>query len=162
MNLFTDNVPTLAVQAPIIREVPKTFCPTTVYSMDTGIVNRIAGETEEKIMERDSILRRLATLEKGALICKQYAKRPQQGKHHQIPSRRIQANGSSSQPLIRWDWPFRAIRSRPQNARERGQEYPRKTILYSQTFSRVSSQGWKHSQSLQSSIGPLSNREWKP
>jgi len=82
MNLFTDNVPTLAVQAPIIREVPNIFCPTTVYSMDIEVVNRIAGETEEKIMERDSLLRRLATLEKGALICKQYAKRPQQSKHH--------------------------------------------------------------------------------
>lgn len=103
MNLFTDNVPTLAIQAPIIREAPKTFCPTVVYSMNTGVVNRIAGETEEKIMERDAILRRLATLEKGALICKQYAKRPQQGKHHQIPPRWIKANGSSSQPLIRWD-----------------------------------------------------------
>ena len=69
--------------------------------MDTGVVNRIARETEEKIMERDALLRRLETLEKGALICKQYAKRPQQGKHHQIPFRRIQANGSSSQPLIK-------------------------------------------------------------
>lgn len=101
MNLFTDNVPTLVIQAPIIREVPKTFCPTAVYSMEGRIVNCIAGESEEKIVERDSILHRLATLEKGALICKKYAKRPQQGKHHQIPSRRIQANGSSSQPLIR-------------------------------------------------------------
>ncbi|PMD54742.1 uncharacterized protein K444DRAFT_539458 [Hyaloscypha bicolor E] len=79
MNLFTDNVPTLVVQAPIIREVPKIFCPTAVFSMDPDVINRIAGETEEQIMERDSILRRLATLEKGALICKQYAKRPQLG-----------------------------------------------------------------------------------
>jgi hypothetical protein len=85
LNLFTDNVPTLAVQAPIIREVPKIFCPTAVFSMDTGVINRIAGETEEKVMERDSILRRLATLEKGALICKQYAKRPQHGKRSPNP-----------------------------------------------------------------------------
>ena len=83
MNLFTDNVPTLTIQGPIIREVPKIFCPTAVYSMDTVIVGRIAGETDEKVMERDSVLRRLATLEKGALICKQYAKRPQQGNHRQ-------------------------------------------------------------------------------
>jgi hypothetical protein len=101
MNLFTDNVPTLAVQAPIIREVPNIFCPTAVYSMDTGIVNRIAGETEEKIMEREAVLRRLASLEKGALTCKKFTKHTLQGKHHQIPSRLIQANGSSSQPVIR-------------------------------------------------------------
>lgn len=87
MNLFTDNVPTLAVQAPIIREVPNIFCPTAVYSMDIEVVNRIAGEAEDKIMERDSILRRLATLEKGARICKQYAERPQQGEPDQILSR---------------------------------------------------------------------------
>jgi hypothetical protein len=47
--------------------------------MDPDVVKRIAGETEEQIMERDSILRRLAILEEGALICKKYAKRPQLG-----------------------------------------------------------------------------------
>ena len=100
MNLFTDNVPTLAVQAPIIREVPKVFCPTAVYAMDAGVVNRIAGETEEKMMERDSIQRRLAALEKGASVCKEYSQRPQQCKHHHIPFSRIRANASSSRPLI--------------------------------------------------------------
>ena len=79
MNLFTDNVPTLVVQAPMIREVPKIFCPTAVFSMDADVVKRIAGETEEQIMERDSILRRLAILEEGALKCKQHAKRTQLG-----------------------------------------------------------------------------------
>ncbi|KAL2062905.1 hypothetical protein VTL71DRAFT_5977 [Oculimacula yallundae] len=77
MNLFTDNVPTLAIQSPIIREVPKTFCPTAVYMMGSDVVTKIAGESEEKMMERDTILRRLGTLENGARICKQYAKRPQ-------------------------------------------------------------------------------------
>lgn len=81
LNLFTDNVPTLAIQAPLIREVPKIFCPTAVDTMDPSVVNRIAGETEETIMERDLILHRLATLEKGALICRRYPKRPQHGKY---------------------------------------------------------------------------------
>jgi hypothetical protein len=77
MNLFTDNVPTLAIQAPIIREVPKIFCPTAVFSMDADIIKRIAAETEEKVSERNTILRRLEILENGALICKLWAKRPQ-------------------------------------------------------------------------------------
>jgi hypothetical protein len=81
LNLFTDNVPTLAIQAPLLREVPKIFCPTAVDTMDPSVVNRIAGETEETIMERDLILHRLATLEKGALICRRYPKRPQHGKY---------------------------------------------------------------------------------
>lgn len=79
MDLFTDNVPTLAVQGPIIREVPKLFCPTVVFSMDAKVINDIAGETDEKRAERKSILHRLEILEKGALICKQYAKHPQHG-----------------------------------------------------------------------------------
>jgi len=77
INLFTDNVPTLAIQSPIIRGIPNMFCPTAVYMMETEVVTRIAGESEEKTMERDAILRRMETLEKGARICKQYAKRPQ-------------------------------------------------------------------------------------
>ncbi|RDL35917.1 Uncharacterized protein BP5553_06529 [Venustampulla echinocandica] len=77
MNLFTDNVPTLAIQAPIIREVPKIFCPTAVFSMDADIIKKIAGESKEKSLERAAIVRRLEILENGARICKQYAKRPQ-------------------------------------------------------------------------------------
>jgi len=82
MNLFTDNVPTLAVQAPIIRGAPSIFCPTAVFSMDTETVHQIAGESEEKVMEREAIQGRLATLEKGALICKQYAKPARHGEYY--------------------------------------------------------------------------------
>jgi hypothetical protein len=81
MNLFTDNVPTLAIQGPIIREIPKIFCPTAVLSMDAEVVKQIAGETEEAILRRGKVLRRLEILEEGARICKQYAKRPQSGIH---------------------------------------------------------------------------------
>lgn len=77
INLFTDNVPNLAIQAQIIREVPKIFCPTAVVSMDPDIVKKMAGETEEKSLEREAILQRLSILEKGFRICKQYAMRPQ-------------------------------------------------------------------------------------
>ena len=91
INLFTDNVPTLAIQSPIIRGIPNMFCPTAVYMMETEVVTRIAGESEEKTMERDAILRRMETLEKGARICKQYAKRPQ-GINHQNLAGCMKAN----------------------------------------------------------------------
>ena len=81
LNLFTDNVPTLVVQAQIVREVPKILCPIAVFSMDADVVKRIAGETQEKIDERDIILRNLTILENGARICKLYAKRPQRCKN---------------------------------------------------------------------------------
>lgn len=45
--------------------------------MDADLVKRIAGETDEKAIERDAVSRRLAVLENGARICKQYAKQPQ-------------------------------------------------------------------------------------
>jgi len=77
LNLFTDNVPTLAIQSPIIREVPKLLCPTTAFSMEADIIKRIAGETEEKVLEREAIERKLNVLDHGAQICKQHAKRPQ-------------------------------------------------------------------------------------
>jgi len=84
INLFTDNVPTLAVHAPIIRGAPNIFCPTAVFTMDTETVNKIAGESEEKVREREAIQGRLATLEEGARICNKYAKHPQQSTGHQI------------------------------------------------------------------------------
>jgi hypothetical protein len=80
MQLFMDNVPTLAIQAPIIRKLPEMFCPTTVFNMKPELVTKIAGEAEEKIFERTEILRKLKTLEDGARICKQYSMRPQSRK----------------------------------------------------------------------------------
>jgi len=69
-----DNVPTLAIQGPIIREVPRILCPTAVFSMDADTIKKIAGETEDKIQERKENSERLTILENGAGICKQYAK----------------------------------------------------------------------------------------
>ncbi|RFU31327.1 hypothetical protein B7463_g5009, partial [Scytalidium lignicola] len=77
LNLFTDNVPTLAIQGPIIRELPDIFCPTVVISMDSTKIEDIGGETEMKTLERNMIKRRLTILENGARICRQHAKRPQ-------------------------------------------------------------------------------------
>lgn len=103
LNLFTDNVPTLAIQGPIIREVPNIFCPTAVVSMDPDVVKRIAGETEEKTHERQAILRKLRILENGALICKRYAKRPHLGMYYPNFSQNRQSNFLSWQPFIQRD-----------------------------------------------------------
>ena len=76
MKLFMDNVPTLAIQAPIARKLDEILCPTTVFRMPPDLVTKIAGESEEKVQEREKILSRLNTLEAGAQICRQYAMRP--------------------------------------------------------------------------------------
>lgn len=72
-----DNVPTLAIQAPIVRKLDEALCPTTVFRMSPELVTKIAGESEEKMHEREEILSKLSILEAGAQICKQYAMRPQ-------------------------------------------------------------------------------------
>ncbi|KFY42057.1 hypothetical protein V494_02635 [Pseudogymnoascus sp. VKM F-4513 (FW-928)] len=77
MKLFMDNVPTLAIQAPIVRKLDEVLCPTTVFRMPLELVTKIAGESEEKMQERNEILSKLSTLEAGAQICRQYAMRPQ-------------------------------------------------------------------------------------
>ncbi|KAL5354349.1 hypothetical protein ACLOAV_000438 [Pseudogymnoascus australis] len=77
MMLFMDNVPTLAIQAPIIRELDEVLCPIAVFRMPPELVAKIAGESEEKVQEREEILSKLSILEAGAQICRQYAVRPQ-------------------------------------------------------------------------------------
>ncbi|KFX88815.1 hypothetical protein O988_08880 [Pseudogymnoascus sp. VKM F-3808] len=77
MKLFMDNVPTLAIQAPIIRKLDEVLCPTTVFRMPPELVTKIAGESDEKMQEREEVLSKLNTLEAGAQICRQYAMRPQ-------------------------------------------------------------------------------------
>lgn len=79
MNRFTDNVPMLAIHGPILRNLHEILTPKAVNKMDTDTITQIAGESEEKTRERGEILHKLATLEAGARICKQYAMRPGSG-----------------------------------------------------------------------------------
>lgn len=76
MNVFMDNVPTLAIQAPIVRKLPMMLSPVAVFRMGTEVIKKIAGESEDKVRKREETLRRLERLETGARICKEYALRP--------------------------------------------------------------------------------------
>jgi hypothetical protein len=71
MKLFMDNVPTLAIQGHIVRQVPTMFQPSDVNKMSDELVAKIAGESEEKTRFREETLMRLTKLEEGARICKQ-------------------------------------------------------------------------------------------
>lgn len=79
MNLFMDNVVTLATHMPIVRDIPNILSSMDVLSMDAKLLQKIAGETEEKVQRRDEILRELAALEAGAQLCRQYARRSHSG-----------------------------------------------------------------------------------
>ena len=86
MRLFIDNVPSQAIQGPIIRELPSTFGPMVVCSMTADSVMRIAGESEEKRTHREELLRKKRTLEAGAQMCKQYVLHPNSGMPPQSPA----------------------------------------------------------------------------
>lgn len=77
MDVFLDNVPTLAIQAPIVRALPSMFSPLAVSRMAPEEVKRIAEESEEIGRHREQLERQLGTLNEGLRTCKQYAKRMQ-------------------------------------------------------------------------------------
>jgi hypothetical protein len=73
MKVFMDNVPTLVIQAGILRNLDQAFCPSAVYKMNEDTVAAIAGESEAASAERKITLAQLGTLQAGARICRQYA-----------------------------------------------------------------------------------------
>ena len=70
-----DNVPSLAIQLPIVREIPNMLCPTAVFKMSAELVMKLARESKETALHREGLLHKLETLEAGASLCKQYAVR---------------------------------------------------------------------------------------
>ncbi|TKA65559.1 hypothetical protein B0A49_06862 [Cryomyces minteri] len=75
MKLFVDNVPNLVVRAIIASQLPSMFCPKSVYAMDSATVKKIASETEDKQIRRRELSEKLAALDAGSALCKQYALR---------------------------------------------------------------------------------------
>ena len=71
--------------------------------MEADVIKRIAAETEEKLSERDVVLRKLEMLEKGARICKLYAKRSQACKRSGKPFERNGTNEFSYQYCVGGD-----------------------------------------------------------
>ncbi|KAL9613031.1 MAG: hypothetical protein Q9167_002421 [Letrouitia subvulpina] len=72
MKVFLDNVPSLVIQETIVNQVPRMFCPESVFAMESDLVSKIASESEAKRLQREELTRKLGTLEAGYRICKQY------------------------------------------------------------------------------------------
>ncbi|KAI4226462.1 MAG: hypothetical protein LQ349_006877, partial [Xanthoria aureola] len=75
MKVFLDNVPSLVIQETIVNEVPRMFCPESVFAMESDLVKKIASESEAKRLQREELTRKLGTLDAGYGICKQYVAR---------------------------------------------------------------------------------------
>ena len=79
MKVFLDNVPSLVIQQPIVNQMPSIFCPESVFAMDTDLVKKITSESDAKRIQREELKRKLATLDTGHQICKQYIARGSSG-----------------------------------------------------------------------------------
>ncbi|KAL1953240.1 hypothetical protein VTO42DRAFT_3355 [Malbranchea cinnamomea] len=60
-----DDVSVLAVEQCLIKPLPSLFTPEIVFNLKDDVVRRIAGESEESIIERERLTDRLRVLETG-------------------------------------------------------------------------------------------------
>ena len=79
MRVFLDNVPSLVIQETVVNQVPRMFCPESVFAMESDLVKKIASESENKRLQREELTRKLGTLDAGYGICKQYVARGNTG-----------------------------------------------------------------------------------
>lgn len=68
-----DDVAVELVEAKIVKVLPDIFSPMTVCTMPPDLVDRIAGESEEKLRRREELERQLGVLDKGSDFCKRFA-----------------------------------------------------------------------------------------
>ena len=79
MKVFLDNVPSLVIQETVVNQVPRMFCPESVFAMESDLVKKITSESEVKRLQREELTRKLGTLNAGYSICKQYVARGSSG-----------------------------------------------------------------------------------
>jgi hypothetical protein len=60
-----DNISVLAIESCLIKPLPSIFSPDAVCDLDEDLVQRIAGENAESVMERIRLKERLEVLETG-------------------------------------------------------------------------------------------------
>lgn len=68
-----DDVAVELVEAKLVKVLPDIFSPMTVCTMSPDLVDRIAGESEEKLRRREELERQLDVLGKGSEFCKRFA-----------------------------------------------------------------------------------------
>lgn len=68
-----DDVAVELVEAKLVKVLPDIFSPMTVCIMSPDLVDRIAGESEEKLRRREELERQLDSLGKGSEFCKRFA-----------------------------------------------------------------------------------------
>ncbi|KAH7025370.1 putative dynamin GTPase [Macrophomina phaseolina] len=73
LNIFVDNIATLAVENCLIGKLADIFSPTVVALMDDETLSRLASETEDIKNEREVLKGRLKSLQQGARIIKRQA-----------------------------------------------------------------------------------------
>lgn len=67
-----DDVAIELVEAKLIKVLPDIFSPMTVCTMAPDLVDRIAGESDEKLRRRDQLEKDLDVLGKSSDSCKRF------------------------------------------------------------------------------------------
>jgi len=108
---FIDNVPSLAISAKILLELPLLFRASDILRMDETLLSAIAGESEDLSERRKILHSKLKTLNEGAAICRRHKTHT-----HSATKRYTLPTGSTSKPSL-FRTPGTHTGSQPQNSK---------------------------------------------
>lgn len=72
MKRFMDDVAIELVEEKLVKVLPDIFSPMTVFTMPPDLVGRIAGESDERLCQREQLEKQLDVLRKGSDFCKRF------------------------------------------------------------------------------------------
>ena len=75
LKTFVDTIAVHAVERCLLKGIEDILSPTFVMRLEVGLVQRIAGESQEHQESREILTRKLATLEAGLETCNRYVDR---------------------------------------------------------------------------------------
>ncbi|KAK7892283.1 hypothetical protein LTR67_007379 [Exophiala xenobiotica] len=64
MKSVIDSFGVYAIEECLLKELPNLFKPQNIMALEDGLVTRIAGESEESLIEREDLMKKLKVLEK--------------------------------------------------------------------------------------------------
>jgi hypothetical protein len=63
LKFFVDDFGIHAIEECLLKKLPGLFCPEVMLDLESPIIEKIAGETEDSLMERSSSDKKLEVLE---------------------------------------------------------------------------------------------------
>jgi hypothetical protein len=76
MKSIIDNIATQAVETQLVRKLGDLLSPARIMQMKPDLVGKIASESSDNRLQRESLTRKLVVLQAGLNSCKKYVGRP--------------------------------------------------------------------------------------